>query len=384
MPVSPSNSQPQPVLVGRSNCPDGTNCNNAGSFAIDELGLWERALTAEEIQALFLANPLIYGCTDQDACNFQEEANVDDGSCYSCNVPAAHCGPGTHWDETLSACVADVPSAETAEICTLMSLQELTEGYLNLLEIVAYQDSLLAAEQGNIDGNGNDGTSDDWACGDPVTYWDYDYATVLIGDQCWFAENLRSETYANGDSVPAGLTDGEWSTTTNGAISIFGEGGSECNAQSPNGDACDEIWSLEEYGRLYNWYAVDDNRGLCPYGWNVPADNDWMALEIELGMSESVATNTGWRGSDQGLKMKSASGWYNEGNGNNSSGFLGLPGDDRRDSGVFDYAGSSGHWWSSTHDGINAGHRSLNWNFQTVRRDFNDKHFGFSVRCIKD
>ena len=57
-------------------------------------------------------------------------------------------------------------------------------------------------------------TDTTWACGDPVTYWDYDYATVLIGDQCWFAENLRTTVYGNGDAIPAGLTDGEWASPT--------------------------------------------------------------------------------------------------------------------------------------------------------------------------
>ena len=314
MPVSPSNSQPQPVLVGRSNCANGTNCNNAGSFAIDELGLWERALTAEEIQALFLANPLIYGCTDQDACNFQEEANVDDGSCYSCNVPAAHCGPGTHWDETLSACVADVPSTETVETCTLMSLQELTTGYLNLLEIVAYQDSLLAAEQGSANDGNVDGVTDNWNCGDPLTYWDYDYATVLIGDQCWFAKNLRTETYANGDAIPELHDPVSWSTTTNGAWCIYDNDPSNAS----------------NHGFLYNWWAHSDGRNVCPSGWHTPTNDAFNTL---LSSTPSGQTQAHWLADDDD--------W----NGQNDSNFSMLASGRRTDAGSFMNLGERGVFW---------------------------------------
>ena len=104
-----------------------------------------------------------------------------------------------------------------------------------------------------------------------VTYDGYTYDLVAIGDQCWFAENLRTEHYANGDAIPGELSDGEWSSTTAGAQAIY------------NNDAS----NLADYGRLYNWYAVDDARGLCPSGWHVPTDGEYMTLEMELGMSES-------------------------------------------------------------------------------------------------
>ena len=69
-------------------------------------------------------------------------------------------------------------------------------------------------------------------CGDPVSYQGYDYATVLIGEQCWFAENLRSENYENGDAIPAGLSDSEWSSTTLGAAAVYGEDAG-CEHYSP-------------------------------------------------------------------------------------------------------------------------------------------------------
>ena len=114
----------------------------------------------------------------------------------------------------------------------------------------------------------------------------------------------------NGDSIPAGLSDSEWENATSGAVAVFGEGNSECDNYSPDGNACDETWSLNEYGRLYNWYAVDDARSLCPSGWHVPSDGEWTVIADFLG-SSSVA----------GGQMKSTYGWHEGGNGTNSSGF---------------------------------------------------------------
>ena len=83
-----------------------------------------------------------------------------------------------------------------------------------------------------------------------VTYDGYTYDLVAIGDQCWFAENLRNEHYANGDAIPGELSDGEWCSTTNGAMTVYGEGTSSVMSGSD-----DEVSNLADYGRLYNWYA---------------------------------------------------------------------------------------------------------------------------------
>ena len=221
-------------------------------------------------------------------------------------------------------------------------------------------------------------------CGDPVNYQGYDYATVLIGEQCWFAENLRSENYENGDAIPSNLSDSEWENTSSGAVAVFGEGNSSCEAYSPDGAPCDESWSLNEYGRLYNWYAVDDTRGLCPSGWHVPTDGEWMTMEMALGMSESEANDTGWRGTDQGTQMKTDYGWSGGGNGTNSSGFSGLPGGYRSYGGSFSYAGGRGYWWSSSPVGANAWDRYLYLYYEDVGRNFVSLQIGFSVRCIRD
>jgi uncharacterized protein (TIGR02145 family) len=173
-----------------------------------------------------------------------------------------------------------------------------------------------------------------------------------------------------------------WNITSSGATAVYGEGSSSCTTHSPDGDACDEAWSLNEYGRLYNWYAVDDARGLCPSGWHVPTDGEWMTMEMALGMSEAEANDLGWRGTDQGTQMKTDYGWYDGDNGTNSSGFSGLPGGFRFFDGEFFNAGLGGYWWSSSSD--LPWYRNVLHSYENVYRNIDAPHFGFSVRCVRD
>ena len=203
------------------------------------------------------------------------------------------------------------------------------------------------------------------------------YELVEIGDQCWFAENLRTEHYTNGDSIPTNLTYSEWESTTDGAMIVYGEGAAGCESFSPDGMACDPAWSLNEYGRMYNWYAVEDARGLCPTGWHVPTDGEWTVMTGFLG-DESVV----------GHEMKTAFGWSDGGNGTDSSGFSGLPGGFY--GGYFYNAGREGYWWSSTSAGSYsygsyAWHRNLRFNTSIIHRSSGYyRRYGMSVRCVKD
>ena len=212
-----------------------------------------------------------------------------------------------------------------------------------------------------------------------MTYDGYTYDLLAIGDQCWFAENLRSEHYANGDVIPGELNDGEWGSTTSGAVTVFGEGTSTVWSGSD-----DEVSNLADYGRLYNWYAVDDARGLCPSGWHVPTDGEFMTLEMELGMSESEANGTGWRGTDQGTQMKSSASDSPAWNGTNTSGFSALAGGYRVDNGSFSDEGNYGCFWSSSPNGALAWYRLLSSGYTEVLRNFNLQREGFSVRCVRD
>ena len=283
------------------------------------------------------------GCTDELAVNFLETASEDDGSCvYSATVlnDAYDSGFEDGYHAGLTDCVNE-PETCAADL----------DGSGD----VSTSDLLIFLAQF---GNSCDvSVEPSWSCGDPHSYQGYDYATVLIGDQCWFAENLRNENYENGDAIPSNLSDSEWDNTSSGASVVYDENDS----------------NLEDYGRLYNWYAVDDARGLCPSGWHVPSDGEWYVLTDHLG-GESVA----------GGQMKSTYGWANDGNGTNSSGFSGLPGGYRDFDGYFNSAGVYGAWWSSSPSGFDAWYRILGNSNEDVGRFPSNQRLGISVRCVRD
>ena len=204
---------------------------------------------------------------------------------------------------------------------------------------------------------------------DPVEFDGYTYETVAIGCQCWFAENLRSDQYRDGSPIAGGLDNATWSGTTEGAQAIYNS---------------DSAAYFADYGRLYNWYAVESTAGLCPTGWHVPTDNEWKTLEMGLGMTQGQADAIGFRGTDQGTQMKATSGWFSPGNGSNSSGFTGLPGGFRWPDGSFSFAGANGYWWSSSPSGSDAWFRFLSSDYSNVFRNDGNQRNGFSVRCLRD
>jgi uncharacterized protein (TIGR02145 family) len=203
-----------------------------------------------------------------------------------------------------------------------------------------------------------------------VTFDGYTYDLVGIGTQCWFKENLRSDHYRNGDTIPGELSDSDWSSTTNGAQAVYGEGSSQVISGSS-----DEVANLATYGRLYNWYAVTDGRGLCPTGWHVPTDAEWTTLSDFLG-GEGVA----------GHAMKSSPSEAPSWNGSNMSGFSALPGGFRyHSSGGFHHGGTRGYWWSSSHElTTKALLREINSGYSYLFSYEDEIQSGFSVRCLRD
>jgi len=114
---------------------------------------------------------------------------------------------------------------------------------------------------------------------EPGTVTDIDgnvYQTVIIGNQEWITENLRVTKYNNGDDIPTGLNDSEWQNTTQGAYAIYPHDGGETEDDVEGINSDEEM--IGAYGMLYNWYSVDDERGLCPAGWSIPSDEDWTQL----------------------------------------------------------------------------------------------------------
>lgn len=213
-----------------------------------------------------------------------------------------------------------------------------------------------------------------WSCGTNVFYEGHAYATVQINGECWFAENLRSEHYANGESIPGNLNVPAWSTTASGGRATFGEGTSVCYGPAPGGDACNEAFSLSSYGRLYNWHAVNDARGLCPSGWHVPSDGEWTSLTEGLGGSVTAGTI-----------LKAGSEWFNNGIGTSPNGFDAFPGGQRMNAGNFQGAGTDAFFWTSTAlSSVQVWFRAMGWNLPEVVRNPAEKNVGMSIRCIKD
>jgi uncharacterized protein (TIGR02145 family) len=183
------------------------------------------------------------------------------------------------------------------------------------------------------------------------------YPLVEIGSQCWFKENLASGIYRNGDAIPGGLTDSQWMSTTFGAQA------------GHNNDAA----TLATYGRLYNFYAVADPRGLCPAGYHVPSDDEWSTLTNFLG------------GNYVADALKSSPTDVPAWDGTNSSGFSALPGGTRSSgNGYFYDLGDYGYWWSSSPSGSDAWDRNLYSGSSYVGRGSYGVRNGFSVRCVRD
>jgi len=187
------------------------------------------------------------------------------------------------------------------------------------------------------------------------------YKRVKIGNQEWMSENLNVSTFRSGDIIYEAKTNEEWEKARAEGKPAW------CyyDSKPDNG---------KKYGKLYNWYAVNDIKGLAPEGWHIPSDEEWNKLVEYLGTS------------DAGIKIKGTSGWNNNGNGTNECGFNGLPGGYRYSSdGTFNNIGDYGYWWSSTENlSNNAWYRVVNCFDGYIGRYPGNKRTGFSVRCIKD
>ena len=189
------------------------------------------------------------------------------------------------------------------------------------------------------------------------------YKTVQIASHCWMAENLNTTKYLNGDDITNVLDNTLWSNLESEAY---------CNYQN-------DLNNAVIYGRLYNWYAVNDYRGLCPTGWHVPTDSEWSALIDYLG---------GWEIAGGKMKEAETAHWNSPNTGaDNSSGFSGLPGGARFETGgPFGFKGIDGNWWSATENNYSSAW-ALNLFYETTIADLYydyDMKMGMSVRCLMD
>ena len=187
------------------------------------------------------------------------------------------------------------------------------------------------------------------------------YKAVRIDAQEWMSENLNVGSFRNGDPIPEARSDEEWLKA--------GQEGKPAWCYYEN-----KTENGSKYGKLYNWYAVTDPRGLAPAGWHVSNDSEWRQTTDFLGGEDAAGT-----------KMKSSSGWDKEGNGTNESGFNGLPGGCRDLNGKFSGIGIIGFWWSSVeYNKELAWYRCIDISPYYVYRTNYYKQNGLSLRCIRD
>ena len=220
------------------------------------------------------------------------------------------------------------------------------------------------------------------------------YATVRLGTQLWMAENLKVTHYQNGEIITSDLSDEEWANPESGAYAIYpADSSTTCEGN------CAEV-----YGNLYNWYVIDDVREVCPAGWHVPSDEEFIELEMFLSGYE---TDSGWtlfhdfRGEDEGSKLAGNSVLWNSshyGDGPNdiednsafgTSGFNALPAGRRSMTGTYHLIGETAIFWLSSESSLSSGDsqgfsRLLTYPTSRIGRFIDIKQFGYSIRCLKD
>jgi len=186
------------------------------------------------------------------------------------------------------------------------------------------------------------------------------YKTVRIGSQVWMAENLKVTHYRNGDAIPNVKDEGQWELSEKGAY---------CNYDNSNSNG-------NTFGRLYNWYAVNDPRKIAPKGWHVPSNAEWRVLTAYLGDAYVAGGK---------LKEKGLAHWkFPNHEANNISGFNALPGGFRNFAGGFEYIFWGCGFWSSSSLNDDATVFLLDYNTSDFAEIVEGHRFGRSVRCIKD
>ncbi len=247
---------------------------------------------------------MLRGCRNLNACNYNPNANFEDGSCLIA---------GNRCDDNNSNTYSDVLNSSCE--CSGVLYSQGTGVY-------------------DLDGNF--------------------YSSFIINGQEWMQQNLAVTKYRNGDPIPTGLSNNTWQTTTSGAYAIY------------NNDAANNTL----YGKLYNWYAVNDSRGLCPMGWHIPTNEEW---SISFGSSSGggMKANYGWSEPNFGA--------------NNETGFTGLGNGYRNFDGVFTSIGQYSGWWTSSEYTPNFAYsKRLLYNDDSLTLTWDYKSSGLSIRCLRD
>jgi len=284
------------------------------------------------------------GCGNSDACNFTEGDSCDIDCVFAlfendCNTGAVACGEGTVWDSETQECIVAYPSDSNFDSCVDLN---------DLMDLLSSYGICLVPEF--------------TTCGDLIEYEGYSYSTVEIGDQCWFSENCRYlPTVSNADAWSYGSP----------IYYVYGYDGNDI----------DEAKLTEAYntcGVLYNGAAMMLQE-VCPNDWHVASDSDWTELTVYLG-GDTLAVD----------KIKSSSGWFDDSNGSNSSGFTGKPcgfcdvGYIFNSPGAFYQLEEVAYWWTSTPMEGWRWRRTLRYNYVAISRSWYNRSDALSARCVRD
>ncbi|MGD0756799.1 MAG: FISUMP domain-containing protein [Bacteroidales bacterium] len=196
------------------------------------------------------------------------------------------------------------------------------------------------------------------------------YLTVQIGNQCWFAENLNVGVRINGAA----------DQTDNSVIEKYCYNDNESN--------CSLYGGLYQWDEMMQYSTIEMSQGVCPVGWHIPSDYEWKVLEMTLGMDQTSANAAGWRGTNEGGKLKAAGTtyWNSPNTGaTNSSLFTAMPSGDRSGSGTYESLGYFTDFWTSTFIiDTQCWYRYLDADHSQIYRIDGNRKFGTAVRCVKD
>jgi uncharacterized protein (TIGR02145 family) len=318
--------------------------------------------------------------------------------------------------EPTEICNTNLGSPDCTDLVDLSTLVD--EGYVNSLPVdpqatgdgtgyeVAEGSIILVAPLAETRFIGIGTTESEYAggggatfvCGDGVDYGGYSYSTVNIGEQCWFAENLKTTQYSNGEEIPYAYDDNGSGDYAWSDASGLGNGVRTCAEN-------DCPANQDTYGFLYNWYVVEDSRGVCPDGWEVPSHNEWSDLErficMDQGGSEANCSDafpylgeggdpTGHRiVNEEGKHLRSTDFW----SGYDTYGFNALPGANYVLVMGMSYntVGDTAFFWTTDFSHEDSGYdyywqRSLHpgYHEEGVSRGTNPSYDGYSIRCLKN
>ena len=308
----------------------------------------------------------VFGCADQEGCNYAGEATQNAGCVYpilpeaDCSAGSVVCGDGTVWDVATQTCLS-APSEhgpclngtvwdENLQGCIVANPSDTNfDGCVSMTDLL----DLLT-----VFGTCNEVP---WSCGDPLEYQGYDYETVQIGEQCWFAENLRTSTYRNGGTIALWDYEGE----------VVDPGIGHYTYKDLNPD------NVDEFGLLYTWHTTSS---VCPSGWHVPLVEEFELL-LEHASQSGFSSNT-----PEALQSTS---YWPSGLGVDAFGFNALPGGERTPWGNLAPEGFEyGFWWmSDSSEAPNVFHLSMSGdaseNFLGIGSCDNPDD-AMSIRCLKD